>query len=226
MLLTALAPFVTSCSEDTAGVTGITYYPTLDVLGDASVVLYVGDTYVEQGCTAQLDGEDVSGQVIIDTSALNTNAIGIYNVSYIIYNADGFSTTATRTVYVADATAIANLYFGEVASPTKHYYDSPIYITDNGDGTYQIDDIIGGYQFNGVNAGFEPAYDLHAEGNIRINADGTVEQVGETGSWYFGDNGLVANITSGTFDADTRTFSLIVNYDGTELNVTLRPITK
>jgi hypothetical protein len=142
------------------------------------------------------------------------------------YNEDGFSASASRTVYVVDPTSVATLYFGESQTSTRHYYDAPIYITDNGDGTYLVDDLIGGFQFNGVNAGLEPSYDFHAEAVISIAADNTVSQIGETGSWYFGDRGTVVKLETGTFDPATRTFVLNIDYGGTPLTVTLRAITK
>lgn len=227
LIVFSFALLASGCDdESTAGMTRITYYPTIEIQGSTSVVLNLGESYTEEGCYAELNGEDVSDQIIIK-SGVNPSKIGIYSILYMAYNEDGFSVSASRTVYVVDPTSIATLYFGESQTATRHYYDAPIYITDNGDGTYQVDDIIGGLQFHGINPGFEPAYDLHAEANIRIADDNTVSQVGETGSWYFGDRGMVVKLVSGTFDPATRTFVLNVDYDGgTPLTVTLRAITK
>lgn len=218
---------VSSCDdESTAGVTRITYYPTIEIQGSSSVVLNLGESYADEGCYAELNGEDVSDQVIV-RSGVNSNTVGIYSISYIAYNEDGFSASASRTVYVVDPSSVATLYFGESQTATRHYYDAPIYITDNGDGTYLVDDIMGGFQFYGLNPGFEPTYDFHAEAVISIAADNTVSQIGETGSWYFGDSGaVVVKLTDGTFDPATRTFVLNVDYGGTPMTVTLRAITK
>lgn len=222
----ALALLVSSCDdESTAGMTRITYYPTIEILGSPSVVLNIGETYAEEGCYAELNGEDVSNEVVI-RSNVKSDQVGIYSIQYAAYNEDGFSASASRTIYVVHPTSIATLYFGESQTATRHFYDAPIYITDNGDGTYQVDDIIGGLQFNGINPGFEPTFDFHAEANIRIAADNTVSQVGETGSWYFGDRGTDVRLVDGTFDPETRTFVLNVDYGGTPLTVTLRAITK
>lgn len=226
MMVFALALLVSSCDdESTAGMTRITYYPTVELLGSPAVVLNIGETYADEGCYAELNGEDVSSEVVV-ASGVNNSKVGIYSIRYSAYNEDGFSASASRTVYVVDPSSVATLYFGESQTATRHYYNAPIYITDNGDGTYQVDDLIGGFQFNGLNPGFEPAYDFHAEADIRIEADNTVTQVGETGSWYFGDSGTVVKLASGTFDPATRTFVLNVDYGGTPLTVTLRAITK
>lgn len=217
---------VSSCDEEsTAGMTGITYYPTIELLGSTSVVLNLGESYADEGCYAELNGEDISDQVIVQ-SEVNASKVGIYSISYIAYNEDGFSATASRTVYVVDPSSVATLYFGESQTATRHYYDAPIYVTDNGDGTYLVDDILGGFQFHGLNPGFEPTFDFHAEALIKINDDNTVSQIGDVGSWYFGDQGTVVKLENGTFDPTTRTFELNLDYDGTPMTVTLRAITK
>lgn len=225
LMVFALALLVSGCDDDTAGKTGITYYPTIEILGSKSVVINIGESYVEEGCYAELNGEDISDQ-IVTKSNVNSNKFGFYTISYLAFNEEGFSATTSRTIIVVDPTSIATLYYGESQTATRHYFDAPIYITDNGNGTYLLDDILGGLQFHGINPGFEPTYDFHAEANIKIAADNTVSQVGETGSWYFGDRGTVANIVDGTFDPATRIFKLNVNYGGGPLSVTLRPITK
>lgn len=226
-LLALAALWMTGCDDDsTAGMTRITYYPTIQLLGEPSVVLNLGESYAnDEGCYAELAGVDVSDQVVV-TSNVNNSKVGIYSIVYASYNEDGFSVTVSRTIYVVNPTSIATLYFGESQTATRHYYDAPIYITDNGDGTYLVDDILGGFQFNGLNPGFEPTYDFHAEAVLRIAADNTVTQVGSTGSWYFGDRGTEVKLTSGTFDPATRTFVLNVDYGGTDMLVTLRAITK
>ncbi len=225
MLLVALVPFMSSCDEDTKGVTFTTYYAAIELLGDNPLVLNAGDTYVEAGCTADLEGEDVTDQVMIDNSGVDTSTWGIYSVSYLTYNVDGFSSSVTRTVYVVNGDNIDNLYMGEVeADNGYHYYDSPIYITDNGDGTYEVDDILGGYYFNGYYAGYEPDYDFHAEANIAIDDDGNVTQVGDVGSWFY--QKYSTQLTEGTIDFDTRTFYLTVVFNGVTMDITLRPITK
>lgn len=226
LMVFSLSLLVSSCDdESTAGVTRITYYPTIEILGNQSVVLNLGESYEDEGCYAELNGEDVSDQVVVQ-SEVDSDKVGIYSISYVAYNEDGFSASASRTVYVVDPSSVATIYLGESETATRHYYDAPIYITDNGDGTYLVDDIMGGFQFNGLNPGFEPTYDFHAEAVISIAADNTVSQIGETGSWYFGDLGRVVKLTDGTFDPATRVFVLNVDYIGTPMTVTLRAITK
>ena len=88
-----------------------------------------------------------------------------------------------------------------------------------------LDDLMGGFQFNGLNPGFEPTYDFHAEVDIRVNDDNSVELASEVGSWYF--SGSVAlGLTSGSYDPATRTFTLNVDYGGTPMTVILSAISK
>lgn len=226
LLVFVLTVALFGCDKSTEGLTRITYYPTLEVLGESTVILNVGETYTDEGCYAELNGEDVSSEVI-STSNVDNTTPGAYSISYVIYNADGFSTTASRTVYVVDSENIATLYLGESMAGTRHYYDALIYITDNGDGTYHLDDLMGGFQFNGLNPGFEPTYDFHAEVDFKINDDNSISLTSEIGSWYFGDTGDVElSLTSGSYDAATKTFTLNVDYGGTEMTVILRAITK
>ena len=213
-----------SCEKSTEGLTRITYYPTLEVLGESTVYINVGETYADEGCYAELNGEDVSSEVIA-TSNVDNSTPGVYSISYVIYNADGFSTTASRTVYVINPDNIATLYMGTCFTGSETFSDALISISDNGDGTYLLDDIMGGFYFNGVYPGYEPTYDFHAEVNFRLNADNTITQVGEVGSWYFSDQ-VDMSIKEGVYDPATRTVTLDVAYGDSTLEVTLVAITK
>lgn len=226
LLVPILVLTLWSCDKSTEGLTRITYYPTLKMLGEPTVILNVGETYTDEGCYAELNGEDVSSEVVTSSNVDNSTP-GMYSISYVIYNADGFSTTASRTVYVVDPNNIATIYLGESMTSTRHYYDALIFITDNGDGTYHLDDLMGGFQFNGLNPGFEPTYDFHAEVDFRINADNSISLTSKVGSWYFGDTGdIVLDLTSGSYDPATHTFTLNVDYGGTPMTVILRAMTK
>ncbi len=216
-----------SCDKDTEGLTSITYYPTLELLGEAEQVLYVGDSFVDEGCYAELNGEDVSDQIIVD-NGVDTSKMGVYGVSYIVYNEDGFSASATRTVYVVKENSVENIYWGDVDAVDygRSYRNAVINITDNGDGTYQIDDLLGGYYFNGVYPGYEPSYDFHVECNFSIDADGNFTQVGGTGNWYWASTNVGA-LTGCSYDAATGVMTLDVYFDALgQMIVTLNPMTK
>ena len=153
----AFALLAVSCEKTTEGLTGITYYPVITVNGDAGVI-YVGETYEDPGCTAIMNGEDITDQVIV-TDNINNQVPGIYSVTYSATNEQGFSASASRTVYVAAESGIVNLYVGEMWTPKGSYLSGGTHlITDNGDGTYQMDDIMGGYYCWYTYPGYQAIY--------------------------------------------------------------------
>ncbi|TQV88071.1 immunoglobulin-like domain-containing protein [Aliikangiella coralliicola] len=77
--------------------------PVMTLNGDSAITLSVGDTYTEQGVTANdnVDG-DISHQVNINGS-VDTSSLGIYILTYRISDASGNAATAlTRQVTVQD----------------------------------------------------------------------------------------------------------------------------
>ncbi|MCB0838384.1 MAG: DUF5011 domain-containing protein, partial [Bacteroidetes bacterium] len=60
-----------------------TIKPVITLLGDNPLDLIQGQTYNEAGATAfdNLEG-DISGNIVIDASAVNTNLVGSYSVTY------------------------------------------------------------------------------------------------------------------------------------------------
>jgi len=218
-MLAAVA--LAGCHETTSdGLTKITYYPTITVLGDAEVIVHLGDTYTDDGCYVDLNGEDFTDQATT-SSNVNSNQIGIYTVSYSAVNEDGFSASASRTVYVVNPNSFASVYYGESAYGTRHYYDAPILIKQRSDGTYLIDDLAGGFYFYGRYPGYEPSYDFHLEAVLSLEADNSVSLL-QVGSWYW--SGTAMELTSGSFDPDTQTITLELSFGGTPMYVTLTGI--
>ena len=84
-----LAAGMVSCEKTTEGLTGITYYPVIEVTGGTQVI-YVGEDYVDPGCTAVMNGEDITDQVTV-TDNIDNTAVGIYTVNYSAVNEQGFS---------------------------------------------------------------------------------------------------------------------------------------
>ena len=166
---------------------------------------------------AELNGEDVSGQVEV-ISNVNTANIGIYTVSYKVTNTDGFSAVATRTVFVVDRNSLASAYFGESQYGARHYYTAPIVIKDNGNGTYTIDDLAGGFYFWGRYPGYEPSYDFHCEAILSLSAN-TITLNDYAGSWYWAPD--FPTITSGTYNPQNGVVTLVLDFAGTPMYVTL-----
>ena len=73
------------------------YSPVITIIGSADLTVGVGTTYTDQGATAaNFDGALVAVQ---STSNVNTDLVGVYQVTYTATNNNGTS-TAVRTVRV------------------------------------------------------------------------------------------------------------------------------
>ena len=222
MMLALSAPvMLTSCSDDdeSEGKSRITYYAILELIGNSYITTQIGQPFDDPGCVATMGGEDVSSQ-IVTSGSINTNALGFYKLSYSVTNPDGFSASASRTVAVVDKNNFASTYFGESQYGTRHYFNAPITIKDNGDGTYTINDLAGGFYCYGRYPGYDAyGYDFFLDATLKLNADNTVEVVECNGdNWYWGDP---ISITEGTYDPASGTVTLIEDFDGTPMYVTL-----
>ena len=210
----ALTLVAVSCEKTTEGLTGITYYPVITLNGDYGVV-YLGGTYEDPGCVAIMNGEDISSQVVVNNN-INPNKVGEYSVTYTAVNEQGFSATVARPVYVVKEDSIENIYFSVVNGSID---GGTVYITDNGDGTYSVTDVCGGfysyYRYPGYDA---YGYDFYAEADFTIDADGTITQVGDANDWYFGDPADPTSIGNGVYDATTGGFSWDLCFSGAPLH--------
>ena len=76
--------------------------PTIQLNGDSSITINVGDTYIEKGATARDDTDgDISGKIQISGS-VNTSKAGTYTVTYTVRNSKDKTATIKRTVIVKD----------------------------------------------------------------------------------------------------------------------------
>lgn len=208
----------TSCDDSTEDLSKVTYFAELSLKGDDFVKLSLGETYTEPGYEATENGEDISERVKVSGS-VNSATPGFYNLVYSVANVDGFSVSKTRQVMVVDPDHFASAYQGESQAGTRHYTGAPILITENEDGTYLIDDLLGGLQFYGMNPGLEPMYDFHAEAKVKLNDDNTLSLL-EVGNWYFASQ-LTLSLTEGKYNPETGVVTMTVDYGGTPLSVTL-----
>ena len=209
MAFVGIAMIFNSCTDDsTEGLTRITYYPELTLEGDKTLYLDKGASFTDPGYTAILNGEDVSDQVEISTN-LNTNKSGIYTISYSIVNADGFSSSASRKIIVTDPNdAIEGIYYTDPESYRLYngaqvaYGNSfTILILNNGDGTYSVDDLLGGWYCQ--RAGYGSDYAM--QGIISVSADGSIEMLA---SYVPGWGDTATGMTDGKFEDGTITWNL------------------
>ena len=80
--------------------------PVINLTGDNPHTIELGASYSELNATASdnYDG-DLSSSIIINSSLVNTNAVGSYNVSYYVQDSSGNNVTELRTVNVSDTTS-------------------------------------------------------------------------------------------------------------------------
>lgn len=204
---------LTACDEETADKTFITYYPELTLAGDATVYVDKGSEYEEPGYSATLNGEDVTDQVIV-SGEVDASTSGIYTITYLIYNEDGFSSSATRTIIVLDASdPVEGIYMTDpnnyrlYSGAQVAYGDSyQILVIGQGDGYYYVDDLLGGWYRD--RAGYGDSYAM--QGYIIVDADaGTVElYYGYVPGW--GD--YAEFMSDGSYDATTGTISYMIEY--------------
>jgi hypothetical protein len=214
-MMLALVSFVlTSCGDkDSEGLSRFTYYPVLELQGDGYMVIDKGSTFQDPGFTATLNGEDVSSQVAVN-STVETGKSGVYTVTYSIKNSDGITANAKRTVVVLDPNnAVEGFYLNKADSyrlrqGAEVAYGRPfeILVIDNGDGTYSVDDLLGGWYCQ--RAGYGTSYAMEAV--ISIDGDGAL-----TCSYsYVPGWGDGLDDFEGSFDAATSTFQFTAVYAG------------
>ena len=108
----------------TVTITADATIPVITLLGAASVSQELGAVYNDAGATASdnTDG-DITGNIVIDVSAVDVNALGDYTVTYNVDDAAGNpAVSVMRTVTVVDTTAatittsavVASVYEGEI----------------------------------------------------------------------------------------------------------------
>ncbi len=212
MMLALVSFALTSCGDkDSEGLSRFTYYPVLELQGETSLVVAKGSTFQDPGYTATLNGEDVSSQVTVNSN-VNTAKSGVYTVVYSIKNSDGITANAKRTVVVLDPNdPVEGFYLNKADSyrlrqgaQVAYGKAFEILLISNGDGSYDVDDLLGGWYCQ--RAGYGTNYAMQA--TIVINADGTV---GCTSSYVPGWGDSLDDF-EGTYDAATGTFNIKAVY--------------
>lgn len=164
--------FVACTTDETGGVSRVTNYPTINVLGDNPLFIPQGGTFTEPGVEAFAGDTEIpftttAAGVYRGATTLDTNIPDEYLVSYTATNSDGFDASGTRKVIVYKTgdliTSIEGVYLCSVkrnnvyGNPASNYQNIKyVYIWKNTNGTYQISDAFGGwYQYGrGLGLGY------------------------------------------------------------------------
>ena len=206
-----------ACSDESTGdVSKVTNYPNFELLGDETMYIHKGDAFTDPGVVVtegenEIDYEvSVSGAFTGGTS-VNTNVEDVYTVTYSAVNQDGFAGSITRRVVVAEVgdliTSIAGVYTSTVVRngvAGAAYTDMEfVLITDNGDGTYNLSDGIGGYYAIG-----------------RAYGNGYLAPAEITANNIATDNFTIPDFTVGTFGGNVEMLSFVANEGNNTINFT------
>lgn len=76
--------------------------PVINLIGDSTIELFIGDTYEDTGATAIDDTDgDITSLIIVDASSVNTAVVGTYIVTYNVSDAAGNDANeVSRTINV------------------------------------------------------------------------------------------------------------------------------
>lgn len=179
--------FFTACERSAEpDLSQITYYVTIELEGNADMGWQVGTPFVDPGYSAELDGEDFTNQVVVN-STVDSDTPGYYTVSYTGTNTDGYSTTSIRNVFVYDLEEASDVdisgnYSSVVTRTTpstgavvsRGPYKYPITKIDKG--LFYCPDLIGGYYWLGAGYGTGYAYSAY----FTLNPDNSLEIVAAT----------------------------------------------
>lgn len=218
LLLIALAASVvslSSCEKETEGKTRVTYYPTIELEGSSTVYVNKGDNYVEPGYVSYLNGEDVTSGVTV-LSNVDVTKSGVYKINYItVQNEDGFDASTSRKVVVLDFDdAIEGVYAVNSEVSFRDYLgtvvafkgDFEILLISNGDGTYQVSDLFGGWYAQG--AGYGSAYACEAV--MEISGSNVSVDPKDTAVPGWGDS--INKFHDASYNAATGTIVMQVDY--------------
>lgn len=233
-----LVAAMTSCTNDPAGLTQITYYPvfTLEggINGGSVYTVPVGSTYADPGYSAVEGSEDVTNKVVVTiadingdpVSSISTDKPTLYTVTYTAVNADGFSASATRTVFVYDpsvTTSMAGTYSTDMTE-TKYGANKTAFSAYAA--SYGNTDQCVGIEFTELAPGIYSVNDLFGgwyeqirgygnsyamTGYVCLNADNTIDLMSSLVAGW-GDS--LDYIKNGKYDPATGKISYSLSYAG------------
>lgn len=167
--------------KDSYGLSKITIFPTLDLVDEGDVLyLPLGEAYEEPGFSALVGTEDIAASVIV--TSIDVSAVGLKTVTYTATNAEGYSVSKTRDVYVYDADGVntddlSGNYESVITrtalstGATANRGPFTLTLTKGCDGHYFCSDLLAGWYWIGGGATYA-AY--HYNGIIRVAANGAV----------------------------------------------------
>lgn len=207
-----------SCQKEEMTDSRPTYYPVFSIVGDEFQIVPVGSSFEDQGCKATLNGEDYSSYVVAyGADDVDPNSPGLYEITYVAVNPDGYSSECTRTVAVCDpsiTTDISGTYtvqesaarnYGGNISPYKSGLN--VKFTEVAPGLYYVSDFFAGWYDQG--AGYGSNYAM--KGYMQLLADNTLKAISASVAGW-GDS--YDDFRDGQYDPETGIISWNVDYAG------------
>jgi len=207
---------MSSCRDiDSYDTSTITNFVTFTVTG-GDVSIPIGSTFTDPGVVAKEGTEDETSSVT-KSGSVDVSKAGVYTITYSATNKDGFSSSATRKVYVYDPNNTTSDISGTYTLADGSYrlnttsgaktafsgYD--VTIQKVAPGIYYMSDYIGGYYAQ--RAGDGSAYAM--TGYFSLNNDYSIAALsGDVAG--FGDS--MNSLTNGLYDVSTNSVSYVVTY--------------
>jgi hypothetical protein len=203
----------------------ITYFVNFEIQGDKTMQVKVGESFEDPGVIATEGDKDVTANVKVSGS-VDTDALGIYYITYSAVNVDGFEASVSRTVVVynpAITTDMAGSY--TVASGTHRlalatgvqvaYSNYPVTISKVAPGIFSVNDLFGGYYE--IRAGYGASYAM--TGYLSLNEDNTIDLLtSHVNGW--GDS--LDELANASYDSEKKIIQWEAVYTGAySFNVTL-----
>jgi len=84
--------------------------PVITLNGDSTINLNLGETFIDPGATAMDDKDgDLTGFINVSNSEVDTNVLGVHQITYTVSDYEGYSTSVNRRVVVSDGNYNFNL---------------------------------------------------------------------------------------------------------------------
>lgn len=204
--------FFFACEKETEGISRVTFYTDLQLEGPAEMAVKQGEAYVEPGYIAIENDEDVTDKVQVNGS-VNTNTPGVYRLTYVATNLDGFKKIVDRLVFVVPANVsaadVTGTYKGQRVGRAEAA-DACV-ITSLSNGVFKATDFFGGF-YNLV-VGYGSAYRLLTY--FYLTPENEVKALSTNSPWGPWE------VRNGIYNPLTKVFTHTAYQDGFGFNVIL-----
>ena len=187
--------FISSCKKDPiisthdkVGISKVTYFANITLTGSPVMSVIKGSSFTDPGVKAEAGGKEIP---VKTTGSVNSDEVGLYTLNYSAVNADGFSSSASRTIVVIPTAEVPGVDLsGTYNAVPVGSTPAPANISKVAEGVY--------YTTNcwGNSGAVIPAYFICTDGSSIV--------VPEQGSPY----GNLESTTPGTYSAGLITWTI------------------